>query len=462
MKLMLPVFDSYLMCKIYFHQLTFKLLWRLAKYLTSMKMKDLNDRVHTSTPKILVNGAGITGCTLALYLAQKGHKVEVFEKRDNLINSYESKRRTVGMSLSERGIFTLKDLGIFDDYTSTLAPVYGRAVHLKDGNNYFQEYGKLKEVVYTINRKDYNNFLIDKCTETGLVTFNFNHSLDAVNFSAKNVLFNAATPSKRIESYDYLFGADGVFSPVRSQLQRQELVESTIEDMGIYFKEIYIPPINGEYALDPNYCHFWNVSDILFAAFPDGRKGFNGTLFYPKNCEFDKLKDSYEQFKYIEQNSHFLDCIDPEYFLEQFAENPVSEIFGNNCEQWNYQDSVLLLGDSCHAMPPFYGMGMNTCMETVRLFSELIDAQNGDISESILKFTSLRKPDADSMVKMAKINYHNLKSCSNQDYDLKWKKEKEIMMNNDDYESEYFKIAFTNKQFRNIIQEQYKNTPVSI
>jgi len=425
-------------------------------------MKDLKDSLHKTTPKIIINGAGITGCTLALYLAKKGHKVEVFEKRDNQKNSFESKRRTVGMSLSERGIYTLKDLGIFYDYNSTLAPVYGRAVHLKDGNNYFQEYGKLKEVVYTINRKDYNNFLIDKCTETGLVTFNFNHSLDAVNFSAKNVLFNATSKSKKIVNYDYLFGADGVFSPVRSQMQRQNLVYSEVEEMGIFFKEIYIPPKNGDYVLDPNYCHFWNVSELLFAAFPDGKNGFNGTLFYPKNCEFDLLKDSYEQFNFIKKNCHFLNCMEPGYFLEQFVGNPVSEIFGNNCEQWNYQDSVLLLGDACHAMPPFYGMGMNTCMETVRLFSELIDAQNGDISQAILKFTSLRKPDAECMVKMAKINYHNLKACSSMDYDMKWKKEKESMMNNDSYESEYFKIAFTNKQFRNIIQEQYINTKVSI
>src|SRR5690554_3547482 len=120
-----------------------------------MKMKDLNESQNKAEPRIIINGAGLTGCTLALYLAQKGYKVKVFEKRDNNRGAFESKRRTVSMSLSVRGIQTLKDLGIFDEYDSTLAPVYGRAVHLKDGNNYYQEYGKNKEVVYTINRKDY-------------------------------------------------------------------------------------------------------------------------------------------------------------------------------------------------------------------------------------------------------------------------------------------------------------------
>jgi kynurenine 3-monooxygenase len=427
-----------------------------------MKMMDLNERQNKAEPRIIINGAGLTGCTLALYLAQKGHKVKVFEKRDNNRSAFESKRRTVSMSLSVRGIQTLKDLGIYDNYNSTLAPVYGRAVHLKDGNNYYQEYGKNKEVVYTINRKDYNNYLIDKCIETGLVTFYFNHSLDAINFTAKNILFNAGSKTKVKENYDYLFGADGVFSPVRTQLQRQNLVGSYLEDMGLYFKEIFIPPVNDEYPLNPDYCHFWNAADILFAAFPNGRKGFSGTMFYPKNGVFSNIKDKNALIKFVEENCHFVDCVGKDFFFKQFSENPVSEIFANECEQWNYQDSVLLLGDACHAMPPFYGMGMNTCMETVRLFSKLIDTENGDISQAILKYTDLRKPDTECMVKMAKINYHNLRASSSVDFDLKWKKEQENMLMNENYESEYFKIAFSSQQFRNIIQEKYKNIPVSI
>lgn len=417
-------------------------------------MNKLHDNLEERSPSIAINGAGITGCTLALYLAKKGFEVSVFDKRKNLKNAYESKKRTVGMSISERGIFTLKDLNIFEEYKSKLVPIYGRSVHLKDGSNYFQEYGKNNEAIYSITRKELNSFLMDKCTETGRVNFVFNHNLNAVDFERKNILFQTGLKQKKIYNYDYLFGCDGVFSPVRTQMQNNNLIESAIEEMEYNFVEIYIPPKNGDYVLDPGYGHFWNAGELLLVAFPDDKNGFNGTLFYTKDSKFAGIKKREELINYIESNCHFLHYIDKDHFFKEFDKNPVSEIFNLNCSQWNYKNEVLVMGDAGHAMVPFYGMGMNTCMETVRLFMQLIQNLDNNIGKAIELFTPLRKTDTDSMNLMARINYNKLKKCHNEEFNLKWKREKELMeKQNSDYQTEYYQIAFTNKDFRNILGE---------
>jgi len=402
---------------------------------------------------VVINGAGITGCTLALYLAQKGFKVAVYDKRKDFRDEYENKKRTVGMSISERGVNTLKDLKVYDRYKSILVPKYGRAVHLKDGNVFYQEYGKMKEAIYTINRKDFNSFLMECCRESGNVDFFFNHDLEAINFKAKRILFNSQSGKKKAVYYNHLFGCDGAFSAVRTQMNNYGLVESVLQKLDFLFKEVYIPPRNGDYVLDPNYVHIWNVSELLFVALPDGRSGFNGTLFYTRNSEFARITDKDKLYDFIDKNCHFLSCIDKDHFIKEFNDNPVSDIYEARSSQWNYKDEILLMGDAAHAMPPFYAMGMNTCMESVRVFSDLLNQVNGDLGRAISQFTEKRMPDADAMKQMAFINYNKLKNCHTYDFDKKWHDAQEMMKSKEgEYETEYFQVAFTNKPFLDILK----------
>lgn len=417
------------------------------------------DRINkTPEPEapVVVNGAGLTGCTLALYLAQKGFKVVVYDKRKDFRDEYENKKRTVGMTLSERGIETLKDLGIYDLYrttTSTMVPKYGRAVHQNENTIFYQEYGGKREAVYSINRKDFNVFLMDQCTETGKVDFFFNHNMEAINFQAKRILFNGPGNKKKRVSYSHLFGCDGAFSSVRTQMNSYGLIESDLHKLDLLFKEIYIPPRNDDYPFHKNYLHIWNIPELLFVATPDDKQGFNGTLFYSRASAFAQLSDKEQLSTLLNKNCHFLAYIDKAHFINEFVENPVSEIYAATSSRWNYKGEVLLMGDSAHAMPPFYGMGMNTCMESARMFAKLMDQLGGDLTKAINQFTELRIADAEAMTKMAFTNYDNLKNCHTDDFDRKWREERELMnIKGDDYTTEYFQVAFTNKPFQEILK----------
>lgn len=401
---------------------------------------------------VVICGAGITGCTLALFLVKKGYTVEIIDKRSNLENAYASKKRTVGMSISERGIHTLRKLGIYEKYHSVLVPKYGRAVHLVEGDTLFQEYGRNMEAIYTINRKDFNWFLMDECLSTGKVHFYFDRKLEAVDFEGKKALFiSEKDKTYYMVRYKFLFGCDGCFSPLRNIMDKKHLIKASHRKLEFLYKEIYIPPKNNEYVLNPNFVHIWNVRELLFVALPDGKNGFNCTMFYTNKSEFARVQDLDQLNQFLKGLCDFLGCIQEKDFISQFHENPVSAIYEVDCSAWNYKNEVLLMGDAAHAMPPFYAMGMNTCLESVRVFADWIDTLDGNLSKAIETFTHKRKPDTDAMKYMARVNYDKLKNCHKYDFDANWQKEQESMKTDAEYETEYYQVAFTNKNLTEVV-----------
>ena len=55
---------------------------------------------------------------------------------------------------------------------------------------------------------------------------------------------------------------------------------------------------------------------------------------------------------------------------EQFLNREHLSLVSIKCGRFGYENSRVLLGDSSHTMVPFYGMGMNTGLENVRIFFE--------------------------------------------------------------------------------------------
>ena len=61
---------------------------------------------------IVIIGAGLCGSLLALRLAQRGYKVEVFESRPDLRTTDISAGRSINLALSDRGFKALRLAGV--------------------------------------------------------------------------------------------------------------------------------------------------------------------------------------------------------------------------------------------------------------------------------------------------------------------------------------------------------------
>jgi len=69
------------------------------------------------------------------------------------------------------------------------------------------------------------------------------------------------------------------------------------------------------------------------------------------------------------------------------------------------RNQTLLIGDSAHAIVPFYGQGMNAGFEDCRVLNDLLAQLNGDLLNVLPVFQKLRKPDADAIAQLALDNF---------------------------------------------------------
>jgi len=129
-------------------------------------------------------------------------------------------------------------------------------------------------------------------------------------------------------------------------------------------------------------------------------------LFYPMNGEesFKAIDTEEKMMKFFEDN--FADLIPLVPTLKHdFFNNPSSSLVTVRCFPWRYQDKVLMLGDSAHAIVPFYGQGMNCGFEDCVVLNELMDKHGDNWDVIFEEFQNLRKPDADAIAELALANF---------------------------------------------------------
>ena len=94
---------------------------------------------------------------------------------------------------------------------------------------------------------------------------------------------------------------------------------------------------------------------------------------------------------------------------EEFINNPTGPLGTIKCSPWSYKNKTLLIGDSSHAIVPFYGQGMNASFEDVFVFDEILN-QNLETWEAVFKaYQKARKHDTDAIADLAIDNFHEMK-----------------------------------------------------
>ena len=125
--------------------------------------------------KITIIGAGLTGPLLALYMHRLGCSVDLYERGKDFRKANIYSGRSINLALSERGIFSLKEVGLYDEISKNLIPMRGRMIHDLNGRQSFQKYGQFdNENIYSVSRSYLNEILIDKAEECKNVKLHFN------------------------------------------------------------------------------------------------------------------------------------------------------------------------------------------------------------------------------------------------------------------------------------------------
>lgn len=373
---------------------------------------------------IAIVGSGLVGSLLALYLRKAGHTITVFDRRPDIRNVQFS-GRSINLAMSNRGWKSLRAVGIEDEIKKIAIPLDKRAMHVVGQPLYFQKYGKDGEAIWSISRGVLNRRMIDLAEEAG-VEFRFEEKVWDVDLPNAKI-FTGETEKGVWEEYDYdvIFGCDGAFSRVRHKMQRRSRFDYTQEFIDVGYKELTIPAnADGTHKLDKHSFHIWPRGKFMFIAMPNLDGSFTCTLFLPFEGEV-----SFESIKTKEDAKSFFTTYFPnvmqdiENLTQDFFSNPTSAMVTIKCYPWTYWDKVALVGDSAHAIVPFYGQGMNAGFEDIYVLCELLDKSDDDWSSAFQAYQEMRKPNADAI---AELSYRNFMEMSSKTADPKFLLQKKI------------------------------------
>ena len=365
--------------------------------------------------KILIVGAGLCGSMLALRMAQRGYQVVVYESRSDLRKSDISAGRSINLALSNRGLKALRMAGIEEKARELCIPMKGRLMHDVASNTFESNYsGREGEFINSISRGDLNGLLLTEAEKYSNVKIHFNTRCLEIDIETKIASFQSFDSEKQFTvQADVIFGTDGAGSSLRKSYEKQFPEFSVTQDFLTHgYKELEIPADkNGNHVISKEHLHIWPRGDYMLIALPNMDGSFTVTLFlsYSEGLyNFDNLVTEEKIIEFFKKDFPDALSLIPDV-LKEFENNPTGKLGTVKCYPWSYKGNTLLLGDSSHAIVPFYGQGMNASFEDVYVFDNVLNQFEGDWLTVFSEFQKQRKIDTDAIADLAIDNYYEMR-----------------------------------------------------
>ncbi|KAF0979878.1 hypothetical protein FDP41_001031 [Naegleria fowleri] len=354
----------------------------------------------------------------------------------------------------------------------------GRGLHMKDkvktadkqdqfeeGKLGYQPYGTNEdEYIVSVGRHYLNCFLLEELEKrfSNRIQVVFEASPTRLEFRKINDSQTGKEETISVLSYKdksntthsvtgkFIIGCDGLNSFVRQQLQINPNARFSYSQTYIShaYKELSIraDPKTKDFIMRKDCLHIWPRGDFMLIALPNPTKDFTVTLFMRHLKKKDYGEDektaygqpsfesvelgdckSYDELteEKKEQNvrkffkEQFPDAYDmvKDHLMEDWNTNPTSALSYIQCNPHHYEGKVVLLGDSAHAIIPFYGQGVNCGFEDCLVFSNILkeeqnklgwknDKFSSDLLEKVFtRYSEERKPSADAILNLSLHNF---------------------------------------------------------
>ncbi|CAM5543700.1 kynurenine 3-monooxygenase [Streptomyces diastaticus subsp. diastaticus] len=408
-----------------------------------------NGTNHTDgNPETVIVGAGLVGAVTACYLAPRFGTVTLLEKRADPRLEPPPERRSLVVMLSARGWRALSDLGVADAVRRICVPLHGRCGHLSDGRTRLTPYSRDGQPIWAVERRRLHQILLDAAEATPGVRIRFGQRVRSVDLDEPAVLVEDRHGSRRLTCRRVL-GCDGAHSAVRAALEaRGARVE--VRKLDLAYQEIDVPAGR----LDPGVTHFWPAGKAMFAAHPLPSGKLSGSLFMrlggpaPSYAAARGGQDLSEMFA-----AHFPEptAIIPD-IAEQLATKAVSTLTTVRCDRWVWRDTFALLGDSCHAMAPFMGQGMNCGFEDARVLVACLDA-SADWAAGLAAYEKSRTEDADAISRLSYRHYFTMANPPREETSADVLRGRLTVLFPDRFVPLYERCAFSEESYASVLRD---------
>jgi kynurenine 3-monooxygenase len=353
-----------------------------------------------SIGRINIAGAGLAGCLIAIYLARDGYSVHIYEKRRDVRRTPANSFRSLNLVLSRQSMRLLEEAGL-SGLHELAVPLRGRMMHTRSGNTVFAGYGngggdKLSELMpleggYSLSRAALNTALLNAAEQQG-AEIRFEQAVTECDpASGELSLVDGSGIAGKVPG-DAILGCDGVSSVVRQTLAKQPgFVERRLE-LGYGYKELRIPPgPAGSFLIEEHALHLWPRAGFIMSALPDPDGSFNCNLFLPLAGAngFGQLQSPETVQRFFAENCPDMADFVPD-LAAQFLGRPVNSLAAMQCWPW-CSGKALLLGDACHTLYPFSGLGANLALEDCVRLMKCILQFSPDLERAFLAYSTQRK-----------------------------------------------------------------------
>ena len=335
----------------------------------------------TQTPlNILVVGGGIAGCSAAISLTQRGHRVRIIEKQTAW------RFQSSGIFVYANGLVSLGKLGLLEEflaagfaipggrnvyYDHTGAPIVDTIYPWADGGNI--------PAILGIKRAEMHRIMAARVAELG-VPVQLGTTVLALDQTERSVLANLS--DKTQIDVDLVIGADGLRSAVRGLIGIE--AEPRYTGVGVWRSVHRRPPELTDKIMMMGPAKRFGImpiSDNLLYTF--------GTVSEPKGSFYDPARWAATMRKRFAEfagpATQFLESLDGQ-----------SEVLYTAVEEvvlplpW-HRGRVLLIGDAAHASTPFMGQGGAMAMQDAVVLATALDAE-GTLGERLAAFGDARLP----------------------------------------------------------------------
>jgi kynurenine 3-monooxygenase len=346
---------------------------------------------------------------MACYLGKAGHRVDLYEKRADPRGREQQAGRSINLALSVRGLHALGEVGLAEEVLRVAIPMRGRMMHSRTGALTFQPYGKDDtEAINSVSRAGLNRTLVEAAARHDSLRLFFRHKCTGIDLHTATVeLLDEATGASPQVDCDLVIGADGVYSAVRAQMQKQERFDYQQEYLSHGYKELTIPPgPGGTFPMEKHALHIWPRHSFMMIALPNLDGSFTCTLFWPFEGpnSFAALKTEADVRRFFTEQ--FPDAVPlMPTLVEDFMKNPTGALVTVRCRPWHVRDRIVLLGDACHAVVPFLGQGMNAAFEDCSVLSDCLAKYGPSWETAYRTYEARRKEHTDALADLCIANF---------------------------------------------------------
>lgn len=342
--------------------------------------------------KLAICGAGVGGLTLAIRLAELGHQISVFERREEA----DIRSEGVFLTLAPNGMNGLKAVGCYDAVRDRgvettgieICNARGKRLGYADQTDHERSFGAPS---VTISRRLLAGILMERARAVGV----------DLRFSTPFTVLVSSTNSARLEfadgasfDADIIVGADGLRSTVRGQIfpdYPAPHFTGLIGTGGI--TPISVPSTRGTmrmtfsetaffgYLIDADQNAFW------FTSYPAELPSTDGAIDGKARAERIRQMHAGDP----EPNRAILsavNAVDRPYPIFDMPELPA----------WS-KGRVVLLGDAAHAVGPHAGQGASMAIEDALVLAACLQTET-DHHSAFQRYEDLRRPRIAQVAKL--------------------------------------------------------------